>query len=276
MAIKAMESIVDSINNNEHNDVIIKLDDGDIYASKLILSTRSEYFRAMFSKQNQCKETINNLVKFDTKKLIMKPIIQYIYSGILDIEHLKLSEGIELLKNLRLFLIIDGVNETEELIKYKLQKRIFSIKECFQTIEVVNELKFEKTKLHILSNFATSLDLLLDNHKKYVKNMSLKIIEDLLTHIQSIETKNILPFSPNFQIKKFKLCLIWIEKNNNSITKEKKRNILNHIVLEKFTIKQLFGIIKESNLFDIEEIIKAAQRNVILYTIIRYDENITK
>ena len=47
--LKTAQALIESIDSGEHNDVEIVLDDGVIKASKLILSSRSEYFERMFN-----------------------------------------------------------------------------------------------------------------------------------------------------------------------------------------------------------------------------------
>ena len=78
---KILESLIGSIDSDEHNDVKIILEDGVIKANKLILSRRSEYFQKMFDKKSQFVEQKQNSVKFSCKKRIMRKILAYIYGG---------------------------------------------------------------------------------------------------------------------------------------------------------------------------------------------------
>ena len=65
--VKVTESLIGSIDNDEHNDVDIILQDGVIKASKLILSRRSEYFQKMFNKSSQYQEQKENSAQFPCK-----------------------------------------------------------------------------------------------------------------------------------------------------------------------------------------------------------------
>ena len=70
-----LNCLINSIDNDEHNDAAILLEDGEILVNKLVLSIRSDYFRAMFSKNSDFKEQKESSVKIPTKKNIMKQIV---------------------------------------------------------------------------------------------------------------------------------------------------------------------------------------------------------
>ena len=82
--MKTAQAIIESIDKGEHNDVEIDLEDGVIKASKLILSSRSEYFERMFNKNSQFREQRQGSVKFHCKKLNMR---ESLYSGNLDVSN---------------------------------------------------------------------------------------------------------------------------------------------------------------------------------------------
>ena len=66
---KVIESLIESIDIGEHNDVDIILEDGVIRACKLVLSSRLEYFQKMFSKKSQFQEQKKKtLLSFPARK----------------------------------------------------------------------------------------------------------------------------------------------------------------------------------------------------------------
>ena len=70
---KLLESLISSIDTDEHNDVEIIFEDGVIEASKLILSTtRSADFQKVFNKNIQFQEQKKISVQFPCKELTIK------------------------------------------------------------------------------------------------------------------------------------------------------------------------------------------------------------
>ena len=104
------------------------------------------------------------------------------------------------------------------------------------------------------------MDLVNDNHQENIIKMSAETIMDVLVHIYNIERKCSRPFPPHQQMKKFEFIFKWLQKNMFSIKEETKQRILSYINLESFTIKQLLGKVRDSNLFELEDILKAIIR----------------
>jgi len=83
------------------NDVCIKLHDGEIKANKFILAARCEYFAATFRWKNNNNHEEEEVTINDCSKKIMTRIIEYIFSGILQVKDLKLLEFLELKDQVR-------------------------------------------------------------------------------------------------------------------------------------------------------------------------------
>ena len=81
----AAQTLIESIDSGEHNDVEIVLQDRVFKASKLILSSRSEYFQKMFDKSSQFQEQTQSSVKFHCKKFNMRKILHHLYGGKLEV-----------------------------------------------------------------------------------------------------------------------------------------------------------------------------------------------
>ena len=92
-------------NDHPHTDVKIILDDGNIEASKFVLSARSDYFKTMFISKHQFKETQENEVTIPCKKIVMNKVIEYLYGGDINIDGLAMVEIFEYLDLLRLMML---------------------------------------------------------------------------------------------------------------------------------------------------------------------------
>ena len=100
--VKLSQSLLKSLRDgNQYNDVKIVLDDGDLEASKFVLSSRSEYFYKMFDKSHKFQENLQRDVKVSCKKVVMEQILTYLYGGEISIDGLSLIDAVELLDMLR-------------------------------------------------------------------------------------------------------------------------------------------------------------------------------
>ena len=109
------------------------------------------------------------------------------------------------------------------------------------------------------------MDIVNDNHQENLIKMSTESIMDVLVYIFNIERKFPRPFPPHQQMKKLEFISKWLQNNVMKINEEVKQEILNYINLQSFTIKQLLGKVRESNLFELEEILKAIKRKDYFY-----------
>ena len=226
---KIVHSLIETIDNDEHNDGIILLEDGEISVNKLLISVQSDYFRSKFSKKSSFKEHKKSSVKISTKKNIMKQIIIYLYGGKVDISNLTCVEMIELLRMLNLLLLNDGYKEIENEAVRNLQNQVYSLQNCFELLEITSVNNFDRIKYYAIANLSINMDLVNDNHQENIIKMSAETIMDVLVHIYNIERKCPRPFPPHQQMKKFEFIFKWLQKNMFSIKEETKQRILSYI-----------------------------------------------
>merc|ERR1740122_447004 len=100
------------------NDVCIKLHDGEIKANKFVLAARCEYFAATFRWKNNNHQDMQEIAINDCSEKMMTRIIEYIFSGILKVNDLKLLEFLELRDQIRKILPGDKLEgKIEDLLK---------------------------------------------------------------------------------------------------------------------------------------------------------------
>ena len=92
----------------EFSDVKIICSDGEIPANRSILGMRSEYFRGMFSANNNFVESQAGSAKLPYSKAVMEKVLLYLYSGELDCQEMALRPMLDLLE------LFDLMNLSEE------------------------------------------------------------------------------------------------------------------------------------------------------------------
>ena len=106
---------------------------GEIPASKLILSIRSEYFRVMFS--NNFVESSSGLVKMPYPKVVVEKVIIFLYTGEMVFGGLQLGLLLDLLDLLRLMNLSEDFEQIESYLVDSIKKGHYSIEDCVNKSE---------------------------------------------------------------------------------------------------------------------------------------------
>ena len=110
----------DLLKCEEHFDVTIKCEDGEIKSSKFFLSARSEYFSTMFKEDHFLESS--GIVKFECKKIVMEKIVHFLYGKELKFDELSLEERLELYNLMKMMMIEKIVDNLEENLFFPLVK----------------------------------------------------------------------------------------------------------------------------------------------------------
>ena len=252
---KVIESLIESIDIGEHNDVDIILEDGMISASKLILSSRSEYFQKMFNKNSQFEEQRSSSVNFPCKKVIMQKILEHLYGGNLVVSGLTCLEMIELLNMLRLLLLEETFISYEDYLVEQLCAKNVPINECLDAVEMANSLKFETITNNLLGRITSAFGLLLYCKSEDLEKLSVEIVVKMMSGIFISERSYAKP--PEIQMQNLKFFHLWLSKNRNLLTEGQKKEIILGFDLSKFSVKQLLSEVRNTRFFNDVDIFAA-------------------
>ncbi|KAJ5079957.1 btb-domain-containing protein [Anaeramoeba ignava] len=199
---------------------------------KSILSSRSYYFKSLFnSKMKEYQE--NKLILKDVSSSILFPILNYFYSGKIEIN---LENAIEILIFSSKYLIDELIEICSNFIKNNFQ---------FETIVDILKLS-ESMDFNQLLDFAYKF--ILENFEKFIKTSFFLELEE--NHLNSILLND---FIPTNEIEIFQSLIKWGKhKSNINQEKEEKEKIKNQIsnIIHKirfidFTKKELENTLKE-------------------------------
>ena len=99
------------------HDARIKCRDGEISANKNVLAARSEYFEAKFRNQDMSgdnPDATRVILEEDCGKKVMARLVDYIFSGVLDLKDLQLLEIMELENHAKMMFPGDGLGDMIE------------------------------------------------------------------------------------------------------------------------------------------------------------------
>ena len=124
-----LSDLLASLENPEFCDTKIESSDGNVQANKAILSMRSEYFSLkfypndslLFSPNNSSVESSasHSQSKLPYSKAVVKKMVLYLYSGMMDVTDLALGQLLDLMELLNL---MDLSEEFQKLETYTLDK----------------------------------------------------------------------------------------------------------------------------------------------------------
>ena len=100
--VDVSKDILAHLSDPEYCDVTIVASDGEIPANKVILGMRSQYFRSMFSNNNNFVESQENKVKMPYTKAVLEKVVIYLYSGKMKYDDVDLRSQLDLLELLNM------------------------------------------------------------------------------------------------------------------------------------------------------------------------------
>lgn len=231
---------------HKYNDVTIKLSDGEIGASKIILSARSEYFSKMFDSSNNFLEAdgIVNMPQYKTK--IMKRVFEYLYGGDVHFADFSLLEAVELLDLLRMLMLSEEFEAMKDditgILEGGIECRDDEVKSYLADISEIERYKIKDVLDGILFTIRNYSEFILSNCKDEIGTMSFEVLKILLGY-----------FTNNMD--RFQLMKIWYESHpeEHALMEQVKK----FVVLQKINAEDLMGKVRESNLFTSDELLDA-------------------
>ena len=138
---KCSMDLLNSRTKPEFCDIKIKTNDGEIEASKFILSVRSEYFSVMFSKN--FLETFSGQVNMPYPKEVVEKMLIYLYSGEMVFKDLKLELLLDLLDLLRMMNLSEEFKQVESYVVDNINQNHFSLSECVKNLDKSYNVRME-------------------------------------------------------------------------------------------------------------------------------------
>ena len=130
------KDIFSLLNEPEYCDAKLESSDGTtILVNKTILSARSEYFRSMFSLNNNFVESQTGSVKMPYTKPVLEKLIVYLYSGELDCQSLELDQLLELMDLFNLFNLSAEFTSLEDYVKKNIENEQFLLSACLKGLK---------------------------------------------------------------------------------------------------------------------------------------------
>ena len=230
----------------EFNDVKIEAADGEVSANKTILSVRSQYFRSMFSAQNNFVESSTGRVKLPYPMAVMEKVVLYLYSGEMDCDDMRLRSLLDILELLNLMNLPSQFFIVETFTQRNITEGNYPLVDCLESLDDSVKMGLQsvgETLLsHLRKNFAQISEL------AEVGDLSEAMITRLLQEEKEVKT---------YTISKLKTFVTWLSVN--SMNDQKKNEILQSFDFEHFTHRELASDVRKSGLYDIDKIMGRMQ-----------------
>ena len=243
-----IKSLQDSLGDPELCDVKIVASDGDIPANKAILSIRSQYFRSMFSDNNNFVESQTGVVKMSSySKSVLEKVVCYLYTGKIDCEDLLLISQLELLELLKMTDLPEGFGVVEKFTVNKIKRGDFSLPDCLRALGHSSRLGFDTVGLALLNHLVRNFRHF--SQEEAVGTLSRDLIAKLLHMGEEMGYDQ--------TIDRFRTLVNWLSFNGEVDTKEDLLKLFN---LKNFTVKELATDVRKSELYEKDQIIERMEK----------------
>ena len=112
---------------------------------------RSQYFRSMFSSNNNFLESKTNTVKMPYSKAVLENVIIYLCTGELDCEEMELRSLLDLLDLLNMMNLAEEFSAVEGFTKDSIKKGSFPIPDCLKYLDHCSKLGLKSVGETLLS-----------------------------------------------------------------------------------------------------------------------------
>jgi len=267
-----ISNMMSMLTDGTTNDVKIVLNDGEIFANKDVLSAGSDYFATMFSnKEIKFIEGETKTVTFShCSKAIMEKIIQYLFSGDLELHEVSLLDLVMMMSMTTMMMLDDLKEDIQQYILEIIPRSGINygiLPELVESLMLAETLKLDTIKNAVVLELYQSLEDIphipdcVQNFEAFQQlPPTLLLYEDGETHesVDEILTLDDLDDPNRFPMTKarFDSFVFWLSKNNDNCDNDDKKVITESFKFHDFTVEELLTDVKKSGLYSIEIIDK--------------------
>jgi len=267
-----VKNIAKLMKKDSINDVRIRLNNGvQIEANKIILSAMSPFFNEKFEEKQHLQSNDSCLeidIEISSTKEMLELVMEYLYTGKMNIEKLSLRDLLDLL-NLLQFLEFEIFSEIKEFTKKKINDGGFSFEKLLILSGSAEAHNFSEIN-DLMLNY---LDLNISDVSKLpeVKYLSSDSLENLIRK-KEIDNNNDADDYNNERIfPRFETLASWIRSRSNEVNEDLKLKFTSMFDLKKFTSQQLTSSVRKSKLFSETSIL-----DVLAHSVINLEEKVKK
>ena len=237
------KDILAHLQDEELCDVKIVGTDGEIPANRTILIMRSQYFRSMFSSNNNFVERSTNTVKLPYSKAVLDKLVLYLYSGQLDCEEMALRPLLDLMELLNLINFAMEFSTVESFVINNIKEGKFPFSDCLKTLDYSSTLGLKTVGESLLAYLG-------ENFQKIFQLEEVGMLSEAMI-FRLLEEKSQCRC---FTILRFRSLVTWLSVN--SLSDDRKAEVLQTLDFNHFTTKQLASVVRQSGLYQIDQIVR--------------------
>jgi len=271
-------------------DVVIVLEDGQVEANKDLLSVRSDFFKVSFNSSKFIESQSKSITMKGCTEAAMRAIVDYIYTGDMDLRNHSLATLLRIMNFSREILIEDDlfnrieafltdiltVKSSESVYEFLNRLTVSSIEITHHTPHdlvkcpvLVEEFGLDNLREFVLRFVSASVLLLVNFYYKKAANVHLNQMgEKVKSKFKELPyqiVKNILMYDHGAQnldhLKRigytkcrFILFAAWCSVNEDKCTVEEKKEILESFNYMDLTGEELVKVVGRSGMLSTEEV----------------------
>ena len=230
-----------------HNDVKIKLRDGEIAANKDILMARSDYFATTFSNNKFIEGETNSVDISHCSKAVMEKITKFLFSGAVMFSDLDFPQLLELSHISEMILLTKLKVKVDEYLTLDMicgrGKDVQLLPELILGLKLAHGYNLSAIGSSIVVELYLNLKDIPNDiaSSASFKTLPLKMIREIFLYKAS--TLFQLPTTK----QKFVAFMVWLSKNEAN--EEQKNEIVESFNFEDFTVEELMTSVRDSDLY---------------------------
>lgn len=255
-----ISDILAMITGGTSNDVKIVLNDGEIVANKDVLSARSDYFATMFSNKTKFIEGKTKHVAFNhCSKAVMEKIIQYLFSGSVQLHDLSLSDLVTMMNMTTMMLLDDLKGDIQHYLLEVIPKSGVNcgiLPELVESLILAEQFNLDTIKKTLLLELFYCLGNIphipgVVKNSDAFKQLPYNLLEDIYFD-EPDEDEYFKDDRIPSNKESFDALVFWLSEND--CTSEEKKKMKGFFNLDYFTAEDLLTYVKKSGLYSVEEI----------------------
>jgi len=249
------EDILRILEHGSHNDVKIRLCDGQISANKDILMSRSEYFATMFSNSRFIEGETSSVDMSHCSKAVMEKIIKFFFSGTVKFYDLSLTQLLELSHMTEMMLLDKFKEEVDFCFLKRIDCRgddVEFLPELIRGLKLADQYNHVDLKDEIMMEIYSGLKVvpkIPEDNSGSFKKLDYKLVKDVF----------LCGSAPNDRqptaIECLNAFMHWLSSWSNwSISAEQKAEVVESFDFEDFSVEELLTTVRDSGLFSVKKI----------------------
>ena len=194
----------------------------------------------MFSKDNNFVESSTGQCKLPYPKAVVKKVVLYLYTGMMDVDELALGQLLDLMELLNMMNLTEEFNLVESYSLGKIENCELPFSDCLKNLEKCSKMRMETLGEKLITHLGKY-------HLYWFQQEEIGVLSETMM-MRLLQETSLSPI-----IRRFQTFVTWLSAN--SLDDDKKKKVLETFDFKLFSAAQLASVVRTSRLYSSDKII---------------------